>query len=270
VPGTAFEEHEMDLHLSGKVAVVTGASRGIGLAITRALVEEGVRVLAAARGPSAELSALGPAVRAVAADLTSPQGPQKVIDEAIAAFGALDILVNNVGSVRPRLGGFASVTDDDWATTLNSNFLSAVRTTRAALPHLLKRGTGAIVTVSSVNAFLPDPLVIDYSAAKAALTNFCKSLSKEVGPKGIRVNTVSPGPVATDMWLGKDGVASTIAGAAGGQPDAIASQVAKAMVTGRFTRPEEVAQLVVTLASDRIGNVVGADFVIDGGLITTL
>jgi len=260
----------MELRLSGKVAVVTGASRGIGLAVTRALVEEGAQVVAAARGSSAELTALGPSVRVVAADLTSPEGPQKVIAEAIAAFGGLDILVNNVGSVRPRVGGFLSVTDEDWAATLASNFLSAVRTTRAALPHLLRRGAGAIVTVSSVNAFLPDPLVIDYSAAKAALTNFCKSLSKEVGPKGIRVNTVSPGPVATDLWLGEKGVASTIAGASGGQADAVAKQAAASMLTGRFTRPEEVAQLVLTLASDRTGNVVGADFVIDGGLITTL
>lgn len=260
----------MDLHLSGKVAVVTGASRGIGLAITRGLVEEGARVVAAARGSSGELAALGPAVRPVAADLTSLEGPRRVIDEAIAAFGGLDILINNVGSVRPRLDGFLSVTDEDWASTLASNFLTAVRTTRAALPHLLKRGAGAIVTVSSVNAFLPDPLVIDYSAAKAALTNFCKSLSKEVGPKGIRVNTVSPGPVATDLWLGEKGVASTIAGASGGQADAVAKQAAASMLTGRFTRPEEVAQLVLSLASDRTGNVVGADFVIDGGLITTL
>ena len=260
----------MELRLSGKVAVVTGASRGIGLAVTRALVEEGAQVVAAARGSSAELTALGPSVRVVAADLTSPEGPQKVIAEAIAAFGGLDILVNNVGSVRPPVGGFLSVTDEDWAATLASNFLSAVRTTRAALPHLLRRGAGAIVTVSSVNAFLPDPLVIDYSAAKAALTNFCKSLSKEVGPKGIRVNTVSPGPVATDLWLGEKGVASTIVGASGGQADAVAKQAAASMLTGRFTRPEEVAQLVLTLASDRTGNVVGADFVIDGGLITTL
>jgi NAD(P)-dependent dehydrogenase (short-subunit alcohol dehydrogenase family) len=260
----------MDLHLSGKVAVVTGASRGIGLAVTRALVEEGARVVAAARGSSAELAALGSAVRPVAADLISPEGPQRVIDEAVAAFGGLDILINNVGSVRPRLDGFLSVTDEDWAATLASNFLSAVRMTRVALPHLLKRGAGAIVTVSSVNAFLPDPLVIDYSAAKAALTNFCKSLSKEVGPRGIRVNTVSPGPVATDLWLGENGVASTIAGASGGRAEAVAKQAAASMLTGRFTRPEEVAQLVLSLASDRTGNVVGADFVIDGGLITTL
>jgi len=116
----------MELRLSGKVAVVTGASRGIGLAVTRALVEEGAQVVAAARGSSAELTALGPSVRVVAADLTSPEGPQKVIAEAIAAFGGLDILVNNVGSVRPRVGGFLSVTDEDWAATLASNFLSVV------------------------------------------------------------------------------------------------------------------------------------------------
>src|SRR5262245_20345625 len=260
----------MDLHLSEKVALVTGASRGIGLAVTRALVEEGALVVAAARGSSSELAALGSRVRAVAADLTSPEGPQRVVEEAISGFGGLDILVNNVGSVHPRVDGFLSVTDEDWAATLSSNFLSAVRMTRAALPHLLARGAGAIITVSSVNAFLPDPLVIDYSAAKAALTNFCKALSKEVGPKGIRVNTVSPGPVATDMWLGEKGVASTLAGTTGPQADAVAKKVASAMVTGRFTRPEEVAQLVLTLASDRTGTVIAAHFVIDGGVITTL
>jgi NAD(P)-dependent dehydrogenase (short-subunit alcohol dehydrogenase family) len=126
------------------------------------------------------------------------------------------------------------------------------------------------VTTSSVNAFLPDPLVIDYSAAKAALANFCKALSKEVGPRGVRVNTVSPGPVATALWLGDGGVAQTVARATGAQPDAVAKQAAEQMVTGRFTRPQEVADLVLLLASDRAGNVTGADFVIDGGLITTL
>ena len=128
-------------------------------------------------------------------DLRTADGPARLIDAAVAAFGGLDILVNNVGAVRPRTGGFLSVTDEEWLSTLTINFLAAVRTTRAALPHLLDRGAGSIVTVGSVNAALPDPLVIDYSAAKAALANFSKSLSKEVGPRGIRVNTVSPGPV---------------------------------------------------------------------------
>jgi NAD(P)-dependent dehydrogenase (short-subunit alcohol dehydrogenase family) len=121
-----------------------------------------------------------------------------------------------------------------------------------------------------VNAVLPDPLVIDYSAAKGALSNFCKALSKEVGPQGIRVNTVSPGPVATDLWLGAGGVAQTIAGAAGGTPDAVAAAAVAGTATGRFTEPAEVADLVLFLASPRAGNITGADFAIDGGLKTTL
>ena len=192
-----------------------------------------------------------------------------MIDEAISAFGGLDILVNNVGAARTRTGGFLSISDDDWTAALTINFLAAVRTTRAAVPHLLER-RGTIVTTSSVNSFLPDPAVVDYCAAKAALANFCKALSKEVGPHGVRVNTVSPGPVATDLWLGADGVAETVAQATGGNPDEVANQAASGMVTGRFTRPQEVADLVLLLASGRAGNVTGADFVIDGGLITTL
>jgi NAD(P)-dependent dehydrogenase (short-subunit alcohol dehydrogenase family) len=157
----------MDLHLSGKAALVTGASKGIGLAVTRALLDEGVAVVAAARsvnGDLAKLAADAP-VHPLEADLSTPDGPSYLVDQALSRLGGLDILVNNVGAVRPRPGGFASVTDDDWLTTLTINFLSAVRTTRAALPHLLDR-TGTIVTVCSVNAILPDPLVIDYSAAR--------------------------------------------------------------------------------------------------------
>jgi NAD(P)-dependent dehydrogenase (short-subunit alcohol dehydrogenase family) len=130
--------------------------------------------------------------------------------------------------------------------------------------------TGAsIVTISSVNAFLPDPGVIDYSAAKGALTNLCKSLSKELGPD-IRVNTISPGPVQTDLWLGSGGVAATVGGATGADPgDVVRRQEAEA-ATGRFTTPDEIADLALFLASDRAGNITGSDFVIDGGLVTTL
>ncbi|MFI1996560.1 oxidoreductase [Actinoplanes sp. NPDC020271] len=258
----------MNLGMSGKSVVVTGASRGIGLAVTRALVAEGANVVAVARGESAELSAL--AVHPVIADLTDPQAPATVVEAARSAFGRLDVLVNNVGAVRARVGGFASVTDDDWLQTFQINFFSAVRMTRAALAPMIAAGSGSIVTVGSVNAFLPDPLVIDYSAAKAALANFAKALSKEVGPAGVRVNTVSPGPVATDLWLAGDGVAATVAGHTGGDPDAVVKQAAGGSVTGRFTQPEEVADLVTFLAGDRAGNITGADFTIDGGLISTL
>ena len=262
----------MDLHLSGKAAVVTGASKGIGLAITQALADEGVSVAAGAREASDELSELAARapVRPVLADLTSLSGPAQLVQEGVTAFGGLDLLVNNVGAVRPHVDGFLSFSDDDWERSITINFLAAVRTTRAALPHLLERGQGVIVTVCSVNAVLPDPTIIDYSASKAALLNFSKALSKEVGPRGIRVNTISPGPVSTALWLGEDGVAATVARATGAQADAVANQAATQSVTGRFTTPREVADLALMLASDRLGNVTGSDFVIDGGLISTL
>jgi NAD(P)-dependent dehydrogenase (short-subunit alcohol dehydrogenase family) len=262
----------VDLGLSGKVAVVTGASRGIGLAVTRTLAEEGMSVVAGARELTDDLAKLAAnyPVRPVQIDLATSDGPAALVAEAVSTYGGLDVLVNNVGAVRPRPDGFLTVTDDDWVATLTINFLTAVRTTRAALPHLLERGAGTIVTTCSVNAFLPDPLVIDYSAAKGALANFSKALSKEVGPRGVRVNTVSPGPVATDMWLGKNGVASTISKASGVDAADVAKQAAGGAATGRFTTPQEVADLIVLLASDRAGNVTGADFVIDGGLVQTL
>jgi NAD(P)-dependent dehydrogenase (short-subunit alcohol dehydrogenase family) len=153
--------------------------------------------------------------------------------------------------------------------SITLNLLSAVRTTRAALPTMIEAGHGTIVTISSVNAFLPDPSVIDYGAAKAALTNFCKALSKEVGPSGVRVNTISPGPVETDLWLGDGGVADTVAQATGRDPKAIAGDAVAGTATGRFTRPQEIADLVLLLASDRAGNVTGTDFTIDGGLVAT-
>ena len=188
----------------------------------------------------------------------------------VRQFGGLDILVNSVGAVKSRAGGFLVVTDEEWMSALTINFLAAVRTTCAALPLLLERGAGAIVTVNSVNWFLPDPSIIDYCAAKGALANFSKALSKEVGGRKVRVNSVSPGPVSTALWLGDQGVAATVGAARGVDPTDIEAQAAAAMVTGRFTRPEEVADLVVMLASDRTANVTGSDFVIDGGLITTL
>src|SRR6478752_9176024 len=255
----------MDLGLTGRTAVVTGASKGIGLAITRALAGEGVSVVAGALRGSAELDELGASadVRPVSVDLTTPEGPSELIAEATAALGGIDILVNNVGAVRPRLEGFVALTDADWEWALTINFLAAVRTMRAAIPEMSGRPGATIVTISSVNAFLSDPGVIDYSAAKGALTNLCKSLSKELGP-GIRVNTISPGPVRTDLWLGSGGVAATVGGASGTNPDDVVRRQEAEASTGRFTTPDEVADLVLFLASERSANTTGSDFVVDG------
>jgi NAD(P)-dependent dehydrogenase (short-subunit alcohol dehydrogenase family) len=258
----------MKLGLEGRTAVVTGASRGIGLAITRALADEGVHVYAGALKGSPELDELvaSQRVTAVTADLSTPSGPAELI---AAVDGPIDVLVNNVGSAPTRLEGFTEITDDMWEQTLTLNLMAAVRTTRAVVPRMIEAGKGSIVTISSVNSTLADPNVMDYSAAKAALSNFCKSLSKEVGPHGIRVNTISPGPVATDLWLGKGGVAEHFAAASGASADDIVGGAAASMLFGRFTQPEEVANAALFLASDAAANMTGADIRIDGGMIST-
>lgn len=261
----------MNSNLNNKIAVVTGASKGIGLATSQALAAAGAYVIAGARHNSVELQALEAAGSAtfIAADLTTPEGPRSLI-AAAADRGGVDILVNNAGSVTPRFDGLLSVTDEDWTSAWTLNFLSAVRTTREAIPHILSRGGGAIVSIGSVNATLPEWNIVDYSATKAALANFAKSVSKEFGPKGIRVNTISPGPVATDLWLGDDGIAAQFAAASGSTADQIVTSVVAGSATGRFTTPQEVAALAVFLAGDHSTNITGADIRIDGGYVTTL
>jgi NAD(P)-dependent dehydrogenase (short-subunit alcohol dehydrogenase family) len=258
----------MNIDLAGQTAIVTGASRGIGLAVTRALAASGANVIAGALHSSAELDKLAAegTVTVLRVDLAAPGGPAELAD---LARDRISILVNNVGGAPPRTGGFLSITDEDWLATINLNLMAAVRATRSVLPAMLAAGKGAIVNVCSVNSVLSDPAVLDYSAAKAALASFSKALSKEVGPKGVRVNTVSPGPVATDLWLGADGVAARVGQATSARPEDVASGAASAMVTGRFSRPDEVADLVLLLASDVTGNVTGADIRIDGGLVPT-
>ena len=259
----------MDLQLTDKVAVVTGASKGIGLAVTRTLAAEGATVVAGSRGvePLSGLERVTP----VEVDLMDPDGPARLVAAAVEAFGRIDILVNNVGGVHPRLDGFLSLSDADFESSLQLNFFSALRATRAAVADMSTRGAGVIVNVASVNAFYePDGAVIEYGAAKAALLNVAKSLSQELGPQGVRITSVSPGPVATDLWLGDDGVAAKLGRSTGAGADAIRDSAVAGMPTGRFTTPEEVAAVVVFLASPRAGNVTGSSWVIDGGLLKTM
>src|SRR4051794_3427319 len=159
----------MDMRMDGKTAVVTGASKGIGLAITHALADADAHVIAGSRTQTGELEELVEAGKAtfVAVDLTNPAAPAALIAAAVER-GGLDILINNVGSAIPRPGGFISITDDDWNSTLTLGLMATVRTTRAAVPPMVQKGAGVIVMVSSVNAFLPEPIVLDYSATKAA------------------------------------------------------------------------------------------------------
>ena len=259
----------MELNLAGRTAVVTGGSRGIGLAVVSQLAESGARVIAGAKSSSPEVETLtrDKGVTFAEVDLASAAGAARLI---AAAGDRVDILVNNVGGARARPGGFLTITDDDWAASLALNLMAAVRATRAALPGMLAARAGAIVMTCSVNARLPDPAVLDYSAAKAALAGFAKALAKEVGSRGVRVNTVSPGPVATDLWLGSDGVAATVSRATGARPSDVEDQAAAQSVTGRFSQPAEIASLILYLVSDQAANITGSDFTIDGGLVPTL
>ncbi len=261
----------MDLNLTGKVAVVTGAGKGIGKAVTMALADEGAHVVAGSLTTDALDGIKG--VTPVAVDLAAPGGPAQLIRRATEEHGRLDVLVNNVGAVRMRTEGFFGTSDEDFAWAMQMNFFIALRASRAALTAMVDQGSGAIVNVASVNAFFqPDAATIDYGAAKAALVNLTKTLSQEFGPRGIRVNAVSPGPVSTDLWLGEHGVAETVAKATGVDADTARKTVIAGIggfATGRFTTPEEVATLITFLASDRAGNITGVNYLIDGGLIKT-
>ena len=261
----------MDLKLKDRVAVVTAASKGIGLAVTRALAAEGACVVAGARTTDS-LSEL-PRVTGVALDLAAADAPAHLVQRALDDHGRIDVLVNNMGALKVRLDGFLGTSDDEFEWATRMNFFVAVRAIRAALVPMVARGSGAIVNVASVNAFYqPDATVIDYGAAKAALVNLTKALAQEFGPRGIHVNAVSPGPVSTDLWLGEQGVAETVAHATGVDADTARKTIVAGMggfATGRFSTPDEVATLVVFLASERTANVTGANYVIDGGLIKT-
>jgi NAD(P)-dependent dehydrogenase (short-subunit alcohol dehydrogenase family) len=263
----------MDLELDDKVTLVTGAGRGIGLAIARAFAEAGAHVVAGTRSPTDELTALADStagsVDVVIGDLATADGPVRVVQHAVDRHGRVDVLVNNVGATPPR-SGFLDVDDSDWHAVFDVTFFSAVRATRAALPAML--GGGSIVNISSINARLPFPMVVDYSAAKAAMTNLTTALSEEFAPRGIRVNAVSPGPVRTPFWTGPGGFAHAMAGPDGTVEHVMDEALPQAMgiTSGRVTEASEVADVVLFLASARAANITGTDIVIDGGQVKTV
>ena len=263
----------MDLELQDRVAVVTGASKGIGLAITSALLEEGARVVATSRRSTPELEALSGELVHVPADLMDPGAPAEVVAQAVERFGHLDVLVNNAGgpppgATLPRFG-FLGLSDDDWRDMLEFNLLSAVRACRAALPLLVETG-GAIVNVSSTHGRQPSAVNVDYGAAKAAMINLTKALSEEFGPEGVRVNGVCPGPVRTPWWTQDGGAAEILAAQTGSDREAVMATVAPELMqltTGRLAEPREIADAVLLLASPRSGSTTGSEFVVDCGYV---
>jgi NAD(P)-dependent dehydrogenase (short-subunit alcohol dehydrogenase family) len=264
----------MNLDLDGRVAVVTGASKGIGLAVVGTLLDQGARVVATSRSRSPELEALGGDLLHVPANLMDPAAPAEVVARAVETFGGLDVLVNNAGGPPPGTKlprfGFLDLGDDDWREMFEFNLFSAVRACRAAIPLLVERGGGAIVNVSSVHGRQPSAVNVDYGAAKAAMTNLTKALSEEFGPQGVRVNGVCPGPVRTPWWTDAGGAADILAAQMETDRDSVMTRLAPEMMqltTGRLVEPGEIAAAVAFLASPRSSSTTGAELVVDGGML---
>jgi 3-oxoacyl-[acyl-carrier protein] reductase len=246
----------MDLGLTDRVCVVTGSTAGIGLEVARLLADEGARVVTCGRG---EAPGIGEALH-VTADLSLPGEPQRIV-EAAAGLGGIDCLVNNVGAARQAR--FEEVPDEEWNAYWQLNLMSHVRAIRAALPTMRERGGGAIVNVSSTAAKRPSTGMPHYSVTKAAMLSLSRLVADLYAKDGIRCNAVTPGPTATDAWLGEGGLADQ----QGVDRDEVLAKVGAGRPLGRLARPEEIAAVIVFLCSDRASYVTGAAWSADGGTV---
>lgn len=264
----AMQIFNYDNELSGKVALITGGTRGTGKAIAHRLLSAGATVIVTARHAPDEKN---DNIVFIQADLSTSEGTDKVAEQILKSYDSLDILINNLGGSETQGGGFAVLTDDDWMKTIQTNLLAPVRLDRALLPQMLNHSQGVIIHIASIQGRLPlHDSTLPYAAAKAALINYSKALSKEVSPKGVRVLTVSPGwimtssskrmmeRIATSSNISIDEATQSVMNALGGIP------------YGRPATPNEVAELVGFLVSQRAGYLTGTEYIIDGGTIPTI
>ena len=236
----------MDLGIAGRTAVVTGSSRGIGAAVARVLEAEGARVVHVSRGAGI--------------DVTAPDAAERI---AQAAGGAIDILVNNAGTSFVR--GLHELTEDDWRDQYELHLMAPMRLMRAFAPGMAERGWGRVVNVTSSSGKRPSGTNVAYSVSKAAQLSLSRAFADHYAGKGVLVNAVAPGPVATELWMAPGGMADQL----GGKEAAVERQRGK-IPLGRFGEPEEIADVIAFLCSERASNVTGAAWSADGGAVPVI
>ena len=255
------------LELEGRRALVTGGTKGIGAAVVAVFREAGVKVIVTARAIPEQPTE---GVHFVAADVSTAEGCATVADAVRQHLGGVDIVVNVVGGSSAPAGGFAVLTDAEWSKALEQNLMSAVRLDRALLPSMIEQGSGVVIHITSIQRQLPLPeSTTAYAAAKAALSTYSKSLSKEVSPKGVRVVRVSPGWVETDAAVAMAERLAEEAGTSYEGGKQIIMQSLGGIPIGRPSKPHEVANLVAFLASPLAATITGTEYVIDGGTVPT-
>lgn len=244
----------MDLGLRDKVCVVSGSTGGIGLATARLLREEGAKIVTSGR------RAEGIGDLHISADLTKPGEPERLIGAALERFGSVDCLVNNVGGT--EVHSFGELDDEAWDRSWQLNVMSAVRALRVALPVMQSRRSGVVVNVSSTAAKRPSTGFPEYSVTKAAMLSLSRLVADVYAKDGIRCNAVTPGPTATEAWLGDNGLAEQQ-----GNREEVLAKVAAGRPLGRIAEPEEIAAVIVFLCSDQASYVTGAAWSVDGGTV---
>jgi NAD(P)-dependent dehydrogenase (short-subunit alcohol dehydrogenase family) len=252
----------------GKRVLITGGTKGVGAATVQRFQLSGALVATTARFESPDS---GGSLLFVRADIGKASGVQEVVDRIGREWGGIDILVNNVGGTETKPGGFEVLTDEDWQSVLDVNLLAAVRLDRAFVPGMIERGSGVVIHISSVSHRLPfSNSTLAYAAAKGALSTYSKGLAKGVAPKGVRVVMISPGFIET---AGAHGMIMDISRGSRVSEEAARQRIMDMLggiPVGRPGRPEEVAELVAFLSSDRAAYISGVDYVIDGGTIPTV
>lgn len=258
---------DINKELDGKRVLVTGGTKGIGRAIVDRLLNAGATIITTARSIPNDLPN---SVGFIQANVSTPEGTEKIISETLDMLGGLDILINNVGGSSSSTAGALTLSDDDWLQTFNQNLFSAVRLDRGLLPSMIKRQKGVIIHISSIQRKLPGIMTMSYSAAKAALTNYSKNLATQFGGDGIRINTIAPGftetkaaerlieRIAQNSGTDYNGARQELMDNLGGIP------------LGRPAKPEEIAELAAFLVSDRASYITGSEHIIDGGIIRTI